>query len=1034
MQVGLLLQRTDAAVTIQLWWTRVMVQKIIRNDAAITLQYWWRSSLSRVHQQLLNVASQVIQKYWRGFCARRQAKMIQAATKIQRMWKVFQAQVNLQVAFIDIITVQSCARRFLALQASRRRRQAVYVLQKQFRTYLLARRARIQNQSARCIQVSKSSPCLLVSACRLTDFRFLKFQIAYLRYRLSVLSKNAETEKRHAAVRIQSAWRRFFAVSRAAKLLGASLLIQATYRRFAASSDFHVKRKKIVVVQSLWRSFISRQHFYRAIEAVVSIQNAWRRHHAKQRFHCAIQAAISIQTIWRCYLLRNRYFNIVLPAVDHGVKKLQARIRGIILRKTVGRLHESAKVLQAMARQKIRESSYHKTRSQIVSVQAVFRSFVAWKKYSLALSRIIVCQTAARRWLALRKVVFRKSAALKVQSACRLWLAKRALEKMVATRKREGKGARAIQSLFRGYVVRREFAHLKFSAIQIQRLCRGHTARINYYIELVDVVIVQSTARMWKARRVVNERKKSIVLIQSAFRMYSAKKRFCRSREVSLAATFLQRFVKRMLARERLRRESSAVKLQKTWRCYTKHVDYMMAILSCIEIQAAVRRLIAKIEVNRRRHAVVCIQAFARRTLVNRQISKERSSAVQIQAMTRMFFVRSEFSLKKVAIIQMQKVVRGHIERANLNLQHFAASQIQQAWRNYVSLTYFICMEISAVMIQARIRGWLGRRRADCVKNDYLADTFCKNRSARLIQIRYRDYSQRMIEQLSAEVIIKFWKKCRSERTFRKMRSGFIHLQSAFRGFSARQKDPRAKGRVQRIASATANSIKNPDLRLCNKTTRALNRLRKSMGLSDILDAIQVLERATRYSSQCCLAFTCAGAPDILFSLVRSCNRSLPHIELLEWILLTLSNVAKCDELLDSIATLTGIKIFLDLLQMFRDKEVVFSLSVALLYRSIKANTDLLVRGVAHRCRFCFALGISHSSQLYCKTKENKKRLRAVYDVISSRRLQALSESSKRNRSSNHAPKQILVLARNKEATHSVAQRILHKVITRIAD
>lgn len=132
----------------------MMVKQVIRDDAAVTIQYWWRNSLSRIHQKLMNAASRVIQKYWKGHRARHHTKMVWSAYKIQRMWKVFLAQVNLQVAFIDIVTVQSAARRFLALQERKRRRQAVRTLQKTAKSYLLLRQAHKQNQSVRCIQVS----------------------------------------------------------------------------------------------------------------------------------------------------------------------------------------------------------------------------------------------------------------------------------------------------------------------------------------------------------------------------------------------------------------------------------------------------------------------------------------------------------------------------------------------------------------------------------------------------------------------------------------------------------------------------------------------------------------------------------------------------------------------------------------------------------------------------------------------------------------------------------------------------------------
>ena len=100
---------------------------------------------------------------------------------------------------------------------------------------------------------------------------------------------------------------------------------------------------------------------------------------------------------------------------------------------------------------------------------------------------------------------------------------------------------------------------------------------------------------------------------------------------------------------------------------------------------------------------------------------------------------------------------------------------------------------------------------------------------------------------------------------------------------------------------------------------------------------------SARLSGVCCVAFAEAGAPDILFSLIRTCNRSLPHVELLHYILLTMLNVSQYENLLPSIATLTGVEVFLDLVQMFRDKDAVFVLAVSLLEQVIRFSEDFQV-------------------------------------------------------------------------------------------
>ena len=95
------------------------------------------------------------------------------------------------------------------------------------------------------------------------------------------------------------------------------------------------------------------------------------------------------------------------------------------------------------------------------------------------------------------------------------------------------------------------------------------------------------------------------------------------------------------------------------------------------------------------------------------------------------------------------------------------------------------------------------------------------------------------------------------------------------------------------------------------------------------------LEVSSRFSERCCEAFSAAGAPAILFKLIRTCNRSLPHIELLQFVLTTISNVAKWDHLVDSVGVEESVPVLVDLIQMFRDKDTILVLCGDLLIRLV---------------------------------------------------------------------------------------------------
>jgi abnormal spindle-like microcephaly-associated protein len=179
---------------------------------------------------------------------------------------------------------------------------------------------------------------------------------------------------------------------------------------------------------------------------------------------------------------------------------------------------------------------------------------------------------------------------------------------------------------------------------------------------------------------------------------------------------------------------------------------------------------------------------------------------------------------------------------------------------------------------------------------------------------------------------------------FSKLRRGIAMFQSSFRGRNVRAvRSQKIRSQAARIVRANANAKADPKMQLGARTKSALDVLRKSRSLIEIMNAICLLEFATRYSKACCIAFAQAGAPDILFPLIRSCNRSIPHIQIVGAVLLTLANVAKYESLLPSMASVVGADVILDLVQMFRDKEDIFPLASSLLESFVSNSEEVKV-------------------------------------------------------------------------------------------
>jgi abnormal spindle-like microcephaly-associated protein len=506
---------------------------------------------------------------------------------------------------------------------------------------------------------------------------------------------------------------------------------------------------------------------------------------------------------------------------------------------------------------------------------------------------------------------------------------------------------------------------------------RGHIARLEFLVKLHDVIMVQSLVRRWISTQKSKIRLSSIVTLQCFCRMTLAKLQLAslwqakRQREIERkAAITIQRVLRGAVARQTYSMESAARQIQKTWRCYTIHVEYMFSILAAIDIQAAFRRYFCRKRYHIQYSAVTKIQAVSRGMLCRMHLVREERCAIVVQSVVRMFLCRLDFVMyleevqcatsiqaffrmhakraqfmkHQFAVLTLQRYARGYIDRLQLETEHFASTEIARVWRGHETREKFAWCILSAMKMQSVLRMFLTKRKVESIRANILAAEHLRILSARKLQRSFRAYKCRKLRFGAACIIQRSIARYFSRITFRKIRQGVLKGQAAIRGKFVRQKQSAAvKAILSRIEQANEFVRKHPEHKLGNKTRAALRILQTSRSLSEIMEAVCTLEIATRLSEVCCESFVLAGAPDILFSLIRTCNRSLPHVKLLHGVLLTMCNVAQYCHLLPSMATSYGVEILLDLVQMFRDKEPIFCLVIALLDRAVQQSPDVVV-------------------------------------------------------------------------------------------
>ena len=629
---------------------------------------------------------------------------------------------------------------------------------------------------------------------------------------------------------------------------------------------------------------------------------------------------------------------------------------------------QSIILCQAMARRHLVLNSVKLETTSAIAIQSFWRGFMASVEYSLTRFDVIIIQALFRRKVAVASFKSRSRAILCIQSAARHWLARCRKEALMRQREEmirkeaalQNTCAGYIQAAFRGRVVRRELQLLAVCATTIQSGCRAFLACLNYQMQLVDIILVQSAIRGWSARAQYKNHSRAILDIQKFLRLCLAKREMQRLRCIQEEVT---------------REHQAATMIQKTWRCFTIHIDYMLLILSAISIQALVRQHQALVKCKKLQHGIVALQSLARGVSERNFHRRLERCAIVIQSRTRAFISHSSFRHAVAAAISIQRLSRGFLARVDIDLKNFAACEIQRIWRGYQQNVDYLLQVIAVITIQSSFRSALAKCELQAIRRIRFLETVemrFREKKAMMIQRAFRAYVRFKLAAKAASILQATTRGILCRLQIGRMFNGIITLQSRWRGRSTRFRMPK-KARViaKRLAEANFRALENPSMRLGVRTASALLVLQNSTRLVEIMNAVATLETSTRLSRNCCIAFTECDAPEIVYSLVRTCNRSLPHVELLHYVLLTLSNVANHNELLWRVSTEESVEVYMDLVQMFRDKDNVFCLAVTLLYKAIAKNCDLKVSGIGSSALlvcidgFCLPrLGYLHSEPL----------------------------------------------------------------------
>ncbi|XP_022434898.1 abnormal spindle-like microcephaly-associated protein isoform X3 [Delphinapterus leucas] len=914
-------------------------------SAVIVLQSAFRGVQAR--KKFIHILTSVIriQSYYRAYVSRKKfLRLKNAAVKLQSIVKMKQTRkqyLHLRAAAlkreehmrVSCIKLQAFVRGYLVRKQVRLQRKAAVSLQSHFRmrkmrlyylkiykaavviqSYYRAYKAQV-NQRKNFLQVKRAVICL---------------QATYRGYKVRQLIKQQST----AALKIQTAFRGYSKRMKYQSVLQSTLKIQRWYRTHKTASDirthFLKTRAAVISLQSAYRGWKVRKQIRREHQAAVKIQSAFRMAKAQKEFGLLKTAASVIQQHLRARAAGRRE-RLEYTALRLAAVMLQSTWRGRAARRQVQKQHKCAVLIQSCYRMYVQRKKWKIMKKAACLIQIYYRAYNTGRKqhhlYLKTKAAVVILQSAYRGMRVRKKIKEHHKAAAAIQSSYRVYQTKKKYATYrasaviiqrwyrvtkIADRQRKEyltlkKAAVKIQAVYRGVTVRRQTQHLHAAATLIKAVFKMQQSRRRYHQMRTAAIIIQTAWRRHKARKYLRE-VKAACKIQAWYRCWKARKEYL---AVLRAVRTIQGcFCTKLQRRRFLNVRASTIIIQRKWRAVlsgrTAHEQFLMTKryqAACL-IQANFRGYKGRQVFLQQKSAALTIQRYirARKTGKCERIKyvELKKSTVVLQALVRGWLVR------KRILEQRAKIRLLHFTAAAF--YHLSALRIQRAYRLHRALKNADDKQVnSAIRIQRWFRArlqhkrFLQKHRFMKIQNEAQERTSQQNRAASVIQKAVRRFLLRKKQE--------------------KLDNRVTKIQALWRGYSWRKKNDCTKIKAIRQRLQCVNREIREENKLYHRTALALHYLLTYKYLSAILEALKHLEVVTGLSSLCCENMAQSGAISKIFVLIRSCNRSVPCMEVIGYAVQVLLNVAKYEKTTSAVYDVENcVDTLLELLQMYQEK------------------------------------------------------------------------------------------------------------------
>ncbi|NXO14867.1 ASPM protein, partial [Oriolus oriolus] len=904
-----------------------------QREAALTIQRNYRMYRQYCHYRRVQWAAQLIQRRYRAhrlrkIAVQRYTSLKKAATCIQRAFRDMQARKQQREMHHAATVVQKNFKAFRERQRYLSLKAATLVFQRRYRALALARQRALEYHSLRRAAILIQAVYRGVRVRKSLEHMHLAAGTIQAAYRM-LRDRRAYQNMRNAAMVIQNYYQSYLKGKNQRKkyltMKNSVLVIQAAYRGMKARRELKILRVSAVVIQSTYRMYVQRRYYKQLCWAATVTQQRFRakmaREDAMRNYAEIRKAVICLQAAFRARRARQLY------KANVAARRIQSLLRMHVERRRFLTKKSAAIMIQSMFRCQRARTRYTLIRSSAVAVQRWYRSCLRARsqraEYLAQRQAIVVIQSAFRAMKA-RKTARQLRAARKIQSFLQMALQRRKYIQLRAA-------AVTLQSYYLMQKCKSQYKSYKRAAVVLQRHYRSHLTvkhqRMAYLQTRRNVILVQATVRGYIERKRFHKVKESTIKLQAAYRRYKARLWVSKMRAAQViqawfrgykarkeyasvlrAALVIQsHFRARQLRTRFLKMKSCALTIQRVWRATrtARRVrQWFLAMKSAaVKIQLAYRQYRAR-RLLRKVSAAVIIQTHLRAwqegRLQFKKYNETRGAVIKLQALIRGYLVRKKISEQKqkkrllcftaaayhhISAIKIQRAYRIHLTLKLAQTQISSVLVIQRWFRAKMQRKRFLRDYQRLVRLQRVVRGWLNHR----------------NEAATLIQRNVRRFLA-----------------CRRRRKFA---VGIIKFQALWRGYSWRKMTDTAKTRALRRSLEKANENSREENKLGNRTAIAIEHLLKYKHLSYILAALKHLEVATRLSPLCCENMAQSRAIFSIFVLIRSCNRSVPCMDVIRYSVQVLLNVSKYERTTRAVYEAeNSIDTLLDLLQMYRGK------------------------------------------------------------------------------------------------------------------